>query len=167
MTYFIIIRGPLGIGKSTIARYLAETIGGEYFSIDDLLKEHNLDNIDKNEACIPARNFIKATKFILSRARECLENKQIVIFDGNFYHKEQIEDLIENLSKYQHFIFTLSAPLDICIDRDKKRKNTYGEGAAIAVYNLVSKVKYGINIETNNNSIEEVTNMILSYLPKH
>ena len=56
--YFIIIRGPLGIGKTTIAKALTERLDGYYVSIDGVLDEHGLDQTD--EPCIPARNFVKS-----------------------------------------------------------------------------------------------------------
>ena len=165
MVYYVIIRGPLGIGKSTIARKLASILNGGYISVDDVLEEQNLDKIDEKEGCIPIRNFIKANKFILEKIKNLLENSKIVIFDGNFYHKEQIENLIANL-KYKHHIFTLKAPLKICIERDRKRGKVYGKEATNAVYKLVSRFDYGIIIDTNNKTAEEVVKDILSHLPK-
>ena len=46
MSYFIIIRGPLGIGKSTIAKALAEILKAEYIAIDKVLEENGLDRKD-------------------------------------------------------------------------------------------------------------------------
>ena len=33
----IIIRGPLGVGKSTVAKAIAKKIGGAYISVDEVL----------------------------------------------------------------------------------------------------------------------------------
>lgn len=161
--YFIIIRGPLGIGKSTIAKELAKKFKGEYISIDSLLEKLKLDKIEGD--CIPLKNFLKVNMFIIPKIKEKLNKKRIVILDGNFYHKQQIKDLIKNL-KFKHFVFTLKAPLSVCIERDKNRKKAYGKEATIAVYNLVSKFDYGIVIDTKNKNInaivKEITKLIYS-----
>lgn len=69
MVYFIIIRGPLGIGKSTIAQKLAKPLDAQYISVDKVLEEHNLDKV-KDEKWIPAENFIKAQEIILPKVKK-------------------------------------------------------------------------------------------------
>ncbi|MDD5331432.1 MAG: AAA family ATPase [Candidatus Nanoarchaeia archaeon] len=162
MSYFIIIRGPLGIGKSTIAKALAKKLSAEYISMDQILKENGLD-VRGNEPCIPARNFIKANEIVLSKVKRDLKDK-IVIFDGCFYHKEQIKHL-EVYLPFEHYEFNLKAPIEVCIARDSKRKQSYGEGAARAVYSLVTKFDHGINIDTENKTKNQVVKEILSHLP--
>ena len=120
MSYFIIIRGPLGIGKTTIAKKIAEILKGEYISIDDVLEKNNLDKVDEKEGGIPAKNFIKGNEIVIPKIKEKLNEGKIVIIEGCFYHKEQIEHFIQNLDASQ-FVFTLKAPLEVCIDRDSKR----------------------------------------------
>ncbi len=160
MTYYIIIRGPLAIGKTTIALELAKKLKAEYISMDKLLKELNLDNIDEKQGCISAKNFIKADEFILPKITEDLNNGKIMIIDGCFYHKEQINHLINNLN-YKHYIFTLKASLETCIDRDKGRKKPHGAGAATAVHNLVNRFDYGIVIDTEDKDINKTVEEII------
>ncbi|MBU0461039.1 MAG: ATP-binding protein [Nanoarchaeota archaeon] len=166
MSYYIIIRGPLGVGKSTISRKLAQILDGEYISIDAVLAEHDLDKVDENAECIPAENFIKADELILPEVRKSLKKSKIVIFDACFYHKEQIEHLTQRLP-FPHYIFTLKAPLKICIERDSKRKKNYGEPAAAAVHSLVSRFDYGTIIDTNNKTVAQTVKEMLSYLTLH
>jgi len=158
---YIIIRGPLGIGKSTIAKELAKKLKAKYISIDEVLKKHDLDVIDKKEGCILAKNFIKGNNIILAKIKEKLKEK-VVILDGCFYHKEQIEHLKKNLKPI--FIFTLKAPLKVCIERDTNRKKSYGKDAAKAVFDLVSRFDYGYIIDTENKDIDETVKEIVSYL---
>lgn len=165
MSFYIIIRGPLGIGKSTVASKLADILDGEYISMDDVLAKQGLDKVDHYAECIPVENFIKAQESILPEIKEKLGKGKIVIFDACFYHKEQIEHLIQNLPE-SHYVFTLKAPLEVCIERDSKRKKTYGKEAATAVHKFVSKFDYGIVIETNGKIAEETVKEILSHLPK-
>ncbi len=39
MNKIIIIRGPLGVGKTTIAKLLADKIGAQYLSLDKIFKK--------------------------------------------------------------------------------------------------------------------------------
>jgi len=100
----------------------------------------------------------------IPEVKKDLENNKIVIFDACFYHKEAIEHLSRNLTQTQ-YIFTLKMTVEECIERDSERDRKYGEEAARAVHNLVSKFDYGINIDANKN-IEDVIKEIISYLPK-
>ncbi len=166
MSYFIIIRGPLGIGKSSVAKELSEILNAEYISMDSIIEELGLDKVPETEECIPAKNFIKADEYILPTVKKRLDNRKIILFDGNFYHKEQIEHLLNNLSDYEHYIFTLKAPLKVCMKRDKQRAKPYGKWAAMAVHNLVSRFEYGTIVNTENKNLHQVVKEILSYLPK-
>lgn len=145
---YIIIRGPLGCGKSTISKRLVGELKADYISIDKVLEDLSLDKMDKKEGSIPARNFIKANESVLERVKSDLEGGRVVIFDGCFYHKEQIEHLEKNLSG-KHYVFDLKAPVKLCIERDSGRNKTYGEGAARAVHKMVSRFDYGIPINVN------------------
>lgn len=162
MIYFVIIRGPLGVGKTTIAKKLAKQLNAEYISIDDLLKKYDLDKIEGE--CIPTKNFIKVIENILPKVKKCLKSKNVV-FDGNFYHKEQIDYLVKNLDT-PHYAFTLNAPIHICVERDTARETPLGEEAAKAVHTLVMKVDYGTQIKTEGKTADEVVKEIISCLPK-
>ena len=161
--YFIILRGPLGCGKSTIARKLVDVLDAEYVDMDKVLQEQSLDKVDEKEGCIPAKNFIKANSVIIPWVKDKLQSGKIVVLDACFYHKEVINDLVQCLP-YPHCGFTLKAPLEVCIERDSKRKKSYGEGAATAVHSLVSKFDYGTVIDVTK-PLNEVMKDILSCLP--
>ena len=163
MSYYIIIRGPLGIGKSTVAKSLAKFLNGKYSSIDDVLAENGLDKIDKNEGSIPVKNFIKGNEIVIPKIKQSLDNGKVVIIDGNFYHQEQIIHLENNLP-FKHYVFTLKATLEVCIKRDAERKNSYGEDAATAVYNLVSAFDYGIIINTENKTVQQTIKEMVTFL---
>ncbi len=52
MSFYIIIRGPLGCGKSTIAKALSKKLNAKYFAIDKILEENNVKNPAlKRRAC--------------------------------------------------------------------------------------------------------------------
>lgn len=162
-SYIIIIRGPLGVGKSVVAQRLAKILKGEYVSIDLILEKLGLDL--PYGKCIPLKNFKKASESYLAKAKKKIDQDKIIIFDGNFYYKDQIRHLMRNLA-FECFVFTLKAPLKVCLKRDKKRKLSYGQEAVKAVYKLVSRFDYGITINTDNKTVVQVVKNILSYLPK-
>ncbi len=163
MSYFIVINGPLGCGKTTNAKKLASFLNGKYVSLDQLLKDNNLEDIEP-DAGIRAGSFIKALDIILPDAKRWLEDDTIVIFDGCFYHKEVLDHLLNSLD-FSSYVFTLKAPVEVCIERDKARKQTLGEDAAKAVHNLVSQHNFGDSIDASK-SLGETFGEIVSLLPK-
>ena len=162
MKFYIIIRGPLGCGKSTISKILSTILNAEYIPFDKVLEDNNLD---KSDNAFTPEDFIKANNIVLNRAKEYLNKNKIVVFDGCFYFIEQLKHLEKNLPG-SGYIFTLKTSLETCIERDRNRKKVYGEQAAKEVHDLVSKFDYGININTENKTEKEVVNKVLSYLPK-
>ena|SRR3989344_5568982 len=163
MSYYIIIRGPLGCGKSTLAERIAKAIKGEYVSIDKILDEHDLTK-DKEAGYTSQRSFIKANEIVVPKAKKSLDKNILVIFDGNFYWKSQVDDLIKRLD-FPHYVFTLKAPLSVCIERDSKRKKPHGKDAAQVVYAKTTEFDYGIIIDVTK-PLDKVVKEILSYLPK-
>ena len=164
MGYYVIIRGPLAVGKSTISRKLTKALKAYYISVDGRLSEYCFDDVSEDEECIPANNFIRATEMIMPDVIKKLDEGKIVIFDGCFYHKEQIDQLLRSLPE-PHYAFNLRAKLRTCIERDGGRERAYGADAAVAVHNLVSRFDYGINIDTDDKTEGQVVEEILSHLP--
>lgn len=160
--YYIIIRGPLGSGKSTISEKLSKIIGAKYFAIDRILDENNLD--EKEEGYISQNSFKKANEIACKEVIKVLKDGKPIIFDGNFYWKSQIDDLISKLG-FPHYVFTLKAPIQVCIERDAKRDKTHGKDATMVVYSKSTEFTYGIEIDVTKN-IEECLKEILSYLPE-
>ncbi len=163
MSYYVIIRGPLGCGKSTLAERLTKKIKGEYIAIDRILDEYDLTK-DKEAEYISQKSFKKANEIVAPKAKNLLVKGIPVIFDGNFYWKSQIDDLIKRLD-FPHYVFTLKAPLEVCIERDRKRNKNHGEDAARVVYKKTTEFDYGAVIDVTK-PLEESVKTILSYLPK-
>ena len=159
MTFYIIIRGPLGCGKTTISKKLAKEIGAEYFSVDKVLEENELTS-DWEEGYISQKSFLKSNQILLPKIKDYLNKGIPVIIDGNFYWKSQIEDLIKNLN-FKAYIFTLKAPLEVCINRDKIRKERHGKKAAEEVYQKVLEFDFGETLNVDR-SIEECLKKLFS-----
>lgn len=66
---------------------------------------------------------------------------------------------------FPHHVFTLKAPLKVCIERDLQRGKTHGEDAVRAVYKKSTEFDYGIVIDINR-PLDICVKDILSYLPK-
>jgi len=165
MGYFIVLHGTSGSGKSANAERLSKILKAKHFALDVILKKNNLDNHKPGSCSISSSDFIKGIKIILPVTKKLLQNKKIVIFDGCIYHKKVLDYLIKNLP-YNNYVFTLKAPLNICIERDKLRKKTLGKNVSRRVYELVYKNDYGILIKTKNKSIQEIVKEIISHLPE-
>jgi len=103
--YHLILRGPLGSGKSTVAEALARAIHGEVVHLDGLA--------DKNWDGGSAGMFRRGNVALERRARPLLAKGIPVIFDGCFYWKTQIRDL-ETRLPFPHESFTLKVPLSVC-----------------------------------------------------
>lgn len=156
MSYYIIIRGPAGVGKTTIAKNLQDKLGADYISFDEILEKYKLE-IDDSRG-IAKESFLKANEMVVNDAKKELEMGKVVLFDGCFYHKEQLEDLEKSLP-FEHYIFDLKATLKDCIARDKGKKSI-GEDAIRAVHSMVSEFDYGIAINTGGKTVEGVLGLI-------
>lgn len=157
MEYCIIIRGPAGVGKTTIAKELARTLNADYFSFDEIMEINKLDTIVGDG--IPSENFVKANEIILNLIRE----KKRVVLDGCFYRRKQISHLLKNIKTKVH-IFTLDADIAECSKRNKTRKNSLTGEDVKQVHNLVSKIKIGINIDTTGKDTKLILSEILNHL---
>ena len=162
MSYLILIRGPAGVGKTTIAKLLAKELSTECIHIDKVLKKHGLEYI-KDEKWVPPENFLKVNGIIESDTKKKLKGGKIVIIEGNFYQKEVIEDILKKI-KCEHYFFDLKADVKECIERDKTRKSI-GPDSIKAVHDLVSEFEHGQLIDTAGKTAKEVIKEIISYLP--
>jgi len=156
--YFIIIHGPLGCGKTTVVNALVKKLGAKCFHVDGVLEEHRLTN-DREDGYISQKSFLKVNEIIVPVAMKLLNDGVPVIFDGNFYWKSQIEDLINRLD-FPHYVFTLKAPVEVCIARDKQRTTPHGTDAVRAVYDKTMGFEYGIAIDATQSTNECMSEII-------
>jgi len=152
----------MGSGKSTVSERLAEEIDGERISIDQILDEKVVEEWEGE--VMSQRNFIEANGFGAEIASRILGKGTPVVFDGNFYWRSQIEDLICRLN-HPHFIFTLKVPLSVCIERNGSRTKAYGEEDVKIVFRKSTEFDYGINIDATK-SLDAVVAEIASRLPR-
>ena len=149
----ILIRGSLGVGKSTIAKALAENINAEYLSLDKIVDDNNLNGEDG----IPLENFLKSNEIIFKLIND---SENYFVIDGCYYYQEQIDDLQKRFGG-KILIFSLVSDVKICISRDSGREKVYGEDSARFVHMITTKVKSGYEIDNSHLSVQEVVNIIL------
>lgn len=137
MAYYVIIRGPLGVGKSAVSKRLARKLRAAYISVDRVLDDQGIWYAGR------LSEFLRANDVVVRDARRFLEEDRPVIIDGNFYWKTQIQDLLRRLD-FPRYVFTLNAPLEICIRRDRERASPHGRAAAREVYAKSTRFEYGI-----------------------
>ena len=101
-SFFVIIRGPLACGKSTISEKIAKLLNAEYIPIDKVLDEHNLTR-DKEDGYISQRSFKKANEIIAPKSEQKLQSGIPIVFDGNFSNIT----FINKVSQGKSFIFIL------------------------------------------------------------
>lgn len=156
MSYYVIIRGPLGVGKSTVSAALAESIGAQVISIDAIA--------DKEWDGGSVGLYLKANLVAARLAQRALGTGTPVVIDGCFYWKTQISDLERRLN-LPHEVVTLAAPLSVCIERDSKRKISFGSEAVEHVYRKTSRFAYGTAIDAVQ-SVRSAVKEIRSHLPR-
>lgn len=154
MTTCILIRGPAGVGKTSVAGEVARKIHAEYYSVDDVLQTHGLDTI-KGDG-IPAENFIKADNFIFEKIKS-----EKVVLDGCFYREEQIQHIRELCQSL--YIFTLYADLEECKRRNSQRPNSLPSDAVEDVYWMVKETQHEIPINAKGTK-EKVINDVIACL---
>ncbi len=161
MGYYIIVRGPLGAGKTSIAVTLSRRLRAERISIDEVLEANHLED-DIEDGYISQRSFIKANEIAAQKANDAMDSGAIVIFDGNFYWKSQLDDLQGRLRR-NGYVFTLKVPLDVCISRDGGRAKPLGIEATREVYEKTTSFEYGIDIDAAG-TLEDAIDRILSFI---
>ncbi len=160
MKQIILIRGPLGVGKSTVAKAVAAALGGVYFSIDATLSAHHLDeNIPPESDGIPVERFLRVHEILKSEIDAALARGQVVVVDGNVYYRAQVDDL-EQRYPGSMLCLTLTAPLEVCIARDAARALVFGIDAVRAIFNMVSAVEVGVPIDATGSEDETVQNVL-------
>lgn len=148
MSYYVIIRGPLGVGKTTTSAALAKSLDAIVLSIDRIA--------DRKWDGGSVRLYVSANRVAAERARRPLARGTPVVFDGCFYWKTQLADLERRLP-VPHEVFTLQAPLSVCVQRDSGRKVVHGAEAAAQVYRKVTRFECGVGIDATQDLDTTVT----------
>lgn len=155
MKKLLVIRGPLGVGKTTVSKILSQKLNREYLSVDSILDDNHL--VEPNTDGIPLESYLKANEIIFDTAARSANS---FVVDGCFYYKEQIDDLLNKFDNDAEFI-TLTSTVDACIERDSKRPKVYGEDAARFVHMITTKIQAGHTIDNTGLTPEQTVEIIM------
>lgn len=95
-------------------------------------------------------------------ARSLTGRETPVIVDGSFYYRSQFDGLVHRMD-LSHAVFTLKAPLSVCIERDRQRPGSLAEDRARKVFAKVAEVEYGVVVDTRK-LVREVVRELVGYL---
>lgn len=125
----VLVGGGPGTGKSTLARKLAERVGAEVLSTDDVRRELcKSGNLSGDPGILDAGlynpdNVTAVYESMLYRARLCLGNGHSVILDGT-WRDPQIRAQAQRLAAEKHAAIVeieCAAPVDVAADRIRSR----------------------------------------------
>jgi predicted kinase len=160
LSFFAVLRGPLGAGKTTLAERLAHCLGGQVVSIDRILEVNDLERWE--DGYVSEGSFLRANRFALTAAEPLLRHGTPVVFDGNFYWRSVVLDLLQRLT-YPGVVFTLHLPMELCAVRDAGRPRPLGPEAVRDVYRKVATFDYGIGIDASG-TVDETVSRLLAAL---
>lgn len=158
---YIVVRGPLGAGKTTVASAIARRLDASYISIDSILDQYNLE--EWGDTYVTLQSFLNVNIIASGNSLKLFSEGKKVVFDGNFYYKEQIDDLEEKLQPYHGLVITLKVSLEVCAARDSSRDVSYGAEAVEEVYRKATEFVYGQEID-GNGTLEETIREICTFL---
>ena len=156
MAVCIVVRGPLGAGKTTVAEALARAIRAEVVSIDAILETLDWDGGSEEL-------FLRANLEAAARVRALTDRGVPAVVDGNFYWRSVADDLEARVS-VPCVIFSLQVPLEVCLERDRNRPLSYGLEATREVYEKVARVSLGTPID-GSQPLDRIVAEIRSKLP--
>jgi adenylate kinase len=124
----IILLGPPGTGKGTIAQFIEEKFGYTQVSTGDLLREEAKKNTELGKEALP---YMKAGKLVPNPlvakivAKKLLETKSGVILDGyprNIEQAKELEKILLQTNQKTHLALEIQTPDKEIIDRLSKRR---------------------------------------------
>lgn len=157
----IIIRGPSGVGKSTVSREL-----------HNLIEKSAHINVDTLKKMISSESSTERTEIAHSTAqffiKELILNKFNVIIEEIFrdQHLSEIKKVIQS-SGYVCFTFFLAAPAKTLLQRDEGRKEkTKGEQIILNLYKEIQPNPNEEIINTEKLTEKEIANKIIDTVYK-
>ncbi len=153
----MIVRGPLGAGKTTIARALAARLGARYVSIDELLEREPWDGGSEGL-------FLRTNRRAATAAARSLRRGRPVVLDGNFYWRSALADLARRLPGPRR-VLRLDVPLATCVRRDRARARPYGARAVREVFEKVARVPGGRPVD-GRGTVDATVAAALARLPR-
>ena len=143
----LIICGPAGSGKSSIAKRLMEELDDAYLISSDAFKRKVYDRI-------------------MRETERRLGKQKYLIIDATFYRKRWRDRLREITSEEERAVtFFIDCSLETCLVRNREREKPIPEEAIHIIWNKFERPDdYDIYINTEKFSIEQAVDKILREL---
>ncbi len=158
MPFAIIIRGPSGVGKSSISKQLKQHIPKLIHLDIDSFKHI----ISKESSDLRSEIAHKVGSFFLT---QLIHNKFNVIIEEILREKyyREVTKLLKK-SKYKVITIFLAASKDELIKRDKNRVKNKGVKIISALYQEITPLQEDLIINTTNKTIKQVKSLIIQEL---
>ena len=155
MTKAILLRGPAGVGKSTIGRQLQEQLPGSWANLDVDLFKHM---ISKKSSMFRSDTAHDVALYFLEKLLQSNTNMVIEeIFKEPFYNQT-----LELFEKYNCEVLTvfLTATVDTVVQRDEARAKNKGEDTIRMLHDQIASLNEKLVIDTGQNTIQETVDRI-------
>ena len=170
MTRNIILVGPMGAGKTTIGKQLAQQLGREFFDSDRVIEEHTGANIPLIFELEGEEGFRKREKNMIL---ELTSKEDIVLATGGGVVLDP--DNRKQLAK-SGFVIYLNAPLSQLINRTSKDKNRpllqtnnpqKKMEEILAIRDPLYREVADASVETDGSPIRNVVKKLMLLVKKH
>lgn len=163
MNSVIILRGPSGVGKSTIAHLIQEKLGKNWTVIDVdkfkhymPMKEGQSNRAERSKIAHDVSNFF---------AKQMYDKGYDVILE-EMYKKTYNDVLVEFLetNHMQYLKVYLDAPIDLVVERAKVREKEVPDDEIRRHFSEIEPYSDDFVIDTTKYSSEEAANLIIAEL---
>ena len=163
MNKVVILRGPSGVGKSTISRHIQDKLGVNWTAIDvDKLKHYMPMKEGQSNRAERSRIAHDVSKFF---AKAMYDKGYDVILE-EMYKKDYNDSLIEFLKNHdmQYLKVFLSAPVELVVERAQAREKEVSDDEIRRHFSEIEVYDDDFVIDTAKFSSDEVANLIIGKL---
>ncbi len=146
----VVIFGPAGAGKTSIARRLMEALDDAYLISSDGFKRRVYDRM-------------------MREVEKRIGRQAYLVLDGTFYKKEWRERLMGIASDMERVVTVfVDCPLETCLKRNREREKPIPEKAVSIIWRRFERPdEPDVHINTENTGTEEAVETILKELDKY
>ncbi len=158
MLDYIFIRGPIGVGKTSVSRSLYDRLRLNYYN--PFLLEFDRFRNENVEEQITDLNQQRAVELLVHKLNDLIESRCIPIIEGVFYQPELVSYLLNNVYG-KSLRIKLFAPVDVCVERNQNRRFSREEFRVVNTWELLQQDEQGeMVIQTQDRTIEHVVDEI-------
>jgi len=155
----VVLRGPAGVGKSTISRIIQDKLGKSWaiIDVDKLkilpLKDDHSNRPERSEIAHETSHYL--AKLIYDRGYDIIIEEMY----KQRFNDSLVEFLHDNHMRYLKVF--LAAPVDMVIDRSNRREKDVPEAEIRRHYSEIVPYPDDLVIDTDKHSSEEAADIII------